>query len=322
MAVVKADGYGHGALRIGHEALRGGARCLGVLTPEEGARLRKGGIRAPISLLAPVLDSQASEVVRLRLTPTIDSLSSARAFAKAARGRKLKLHLDIDSGLGRWGLPPKKLSAFLAGFSRLSNLSLEGLSAHIDYLPGKNAVEAEEKLGALDRMADAVKLTFPRLLAHGANSSILHDFPHLQLDMVRIGNLIYGINRAANKAPGLKSPWSCKARIITVREVSKGTAIGYASEYIAPRRMKVATVLVGYSDGLTMEPAPRFISFGGGKHYWAMHKGRKAPFVGRTGISHSLLDVTGCRGAKVGDTVTLPIRRTAANANLPRIYKD
>ena len=139
------------------------------------------------------------------------------------------------------------------------------------------------------------------------------------MDMVRLGNLLYGINRTSVAAP-LKRPWTLNARITSVVEVAKGQAIGYSAEYLAPRKMKVASLPVGYSDGLTMEPAERFIGFGKRFHYWGWLGKTKVPFVSRCGIAHVLVDVTSAPRVKVGDVVQLPIRRTAASALLPRIY--
>jgi alanine racemase len=202
----------------------------------------------------------------------------------------------------------------------LKRVRLAGLSAHIDYVAGKNSVEAEEKLRSFGRIAAGLKLRYPGLVCHAANSSVLMDFPHFQYDMVRSGNLMYGINPSRSNKASLKSPWRFLARVIALRRVPKGCSIGYASEYVAPRRMLVATVPVGYSDGLTMAPAQRTISLGSGFHYWGMLRGRKAPFIGRCAISHTLLDVTSCPGAKVGDAVALPVRRTAASHHIPRVY--
>jgi len=180
-------------------------------------------------------------------------------------------------------------------------------------------VEAEDKLRAFHRLAYRVKSEQPSVQRHCANSSILLDFPHWQMDMVRIGNLIYGINPTSRELT-LRNPWSLFARIISIKEVGKGKSIGYASEYLAPRRMRVAALPVGYSDGLTMEPAERFIGFGRGFRYWGMLRGRRVPFVGRCGIAHVLVDVSAAKNVRVGDAVELPVRRTSASARLPRVY--
>ena len=319
MAVVKEDAYGHGAVPVAKAALAGGASCLGVLTVDEARALRAGGVKAPIHLLSPILPEAAKEAVRLRTVPTLDDLRQAAALASAGGPRGLAVHVDLDFGLGRWGLLPRDLPAFLKGLRR-KRLRLAGVSTHIDYVPGKNSVEAEDKLKAFWRLAQRLKREHPGLVCHAANSSVLMDFPHWRMDMARVGNLLYGINPSSRAAP-LQNPWRFCARIIALRSVRKGRSIGYASEYVASRAMRVATLPVGYADGLTMEPAERLISFGSGFQYWGMLGKSKAPFIGRCGISHVLLDVTAAPRAAVGDVAALPVRRTAASPRLPRVYK-
>ncbi len=321
MAVVKADAYGHGALPVARVAIKAGASSLGVLTVAEARVLRRGGLKAPIQLLSPLLPEQAKEAVALRLTPTLDDPAQAAALDAAAGAAGLGVHIDLDFGLGRWGILPKDLPAFLSALARRKRLRLAGLSTHIDYVPGRNAVEAEEKLRAFSRIAQRLKARFPGLVCHAANSSVLMDFPHWQLDVVRAGNLLYGINAAKSKTAPLQNPWRFYARIIALHRVLKGRSIGYASEYIAPRTMTVATLPSGYADGLTMEPAERLIGFAGGRGYWGMLGGVKAPFIGRCGIAHVLVDVTDAPKAALGEAVALPVRRTAASLNLPRVYR-
>ena len=319
MAVVKADGYGHGAVGVAKEAVKAGVHCLGVLTPAEAAALRAAGVKAPIVLLAPIPPDNAEQVAKLGLTATIDDLAQAAALDAAAGPKGLGVHVDLDFGLGRWGIPPRDLAKFLEKLKKFKKLRVEGLSAHLAYTPGKNTVEAEEKLRAFSKLAAAAKKRYPGLIAHAANSSVLMDFPHWQLDLVRVGNLLYGINAAKSKDAPLKNPWKFQARIIALHDVVKGRHIGYSSEYIAPRKMRVATLAVGYADGLTMEPAERLIGFSA-KSYWGILRGTKTPFIGRVGIAHVLVDVTDVRDAKVGEPVALPIRRTAASSNIPRRY--
>jgi alanine racemase len=320
MAVVKADAYGHGAERVSRLAVSHGADSLGVLSIEEALRLRGCGIRHPIVLLCPPLPEDAATAARAGLDVTVDSLDLARALSKAA-GKPVKVHVDLDYGLCRWGLPPERLDAFLRGLSRLPRLVAAGVSAHLDYVPGKNAVEAEEKLLDFKRRAGRAKTLFPGIVRHCANSSILLDFPHWQMDMVRVGNLLYGINPTA-KETALRSPWTLYARIVTLRDIPKGRSIGYASEYLAPRHLRVATLPVGYADGLTMEPAERFIGLGRAFRYYGWLKGKQVPFVGRCGLGHVLVDVSAVRGARLGDAVRLPIRRTAASPRMPRVYSS
>ena len=320
MAVVKADGYGHGAIPVAKAAIAAGADCLGALTLEEGLILRRGGLKCPIVLLAPPLPSQAAAVVRGKLEPTVDSELLLSALRKRAGRWRVPVHLDVDYGLGRWGVSPKEAQAFIPRIAKDRRLRLAGLSTHLGYVSGKNAIEAEQKLRHFKHLCDAARKAAPGVLCHAATSSILLDFPHWQFDMVRIGNLLYGIDPTRSVAASLKSPWKFQARIIALNKVAAGEAVGYANEYVAPKAMTVATVPVGYADGLTMEPVERLIGFGARANYWGMLEGKKAPFVGRCAISHVMLDVSAVRGVKEGDAITLPIRRTAASARLPREY--
>ena len=319
-AVVKANAYGHGAVEVSRVVLESGASSLGVRDIAEAQVLRAAGIKAPILLLAPILPEQAADAARLGVELTVDSLELGRAISRAAGGRTVSVHLDLDYGLGRWGAAPSQASALAAALAKLKGLKLAGVSTHIGYVPGKNSVEAEEKLGAFARLSAALKKKHRGLLAHAANSAVFADFPHRRFDLAVIGNMLYGINRSKTRPAPLKMPWRSFARVLALREVRKGASLGYASEYLAPRRLRVATLPIGYADGLSMEPAERLIGLGAGTKYWGMHKGVKLPFLGRVGITHVLVDATDAPDLKVGDAVALPGRRTAA-AGLPRVYR-
>jgi alanine racemase len=319
MAVVKADAYGHGAPAVARVALKAGAAALGVRDLSEAAELRRAGIKAPIHLLFPILPEQAPDAVRLGVSVTIDNAALARALDAAAKKTRVGVHVDVDSGLGRWGVDPRALPELMSVLSTLKRVRVEGLSTHIDYIPGKNAIEAEEKLGAFNRLAAPYKKANPALAVHAANSSVFMDFPHHRFDLACVGNLLYGINPSSSRQAPLKSAWKFCARILSLHDVRKGASVGYASEYLAPRRMLIATLPVGYADGLTMEPAERLIGFGGGFQYWGMRQGVKLPFIGRAGIAHVLVDATDVPKVKLGDVVTLPVRRTAAR-HLTRVY--
>lgn len=328
MAVVKADAYGHGAERVAGTALAAGANCLGVMTADEGAALRAVSPRAPIHLLAPSLPDEAPLIVKNALIPCADSLAFVKALDRAA-GKSAPCHLDIDLGLGRWGVKPQEAQKFLAAALKFKKARLFALSAHLAYRPPQNMIEAEEKLSSFSALAEKLRGLVPGLTAHAANSAVLSDFPHWQLDMVRVGNLMYGIyptdvykaRRQGPPLPGLGRPWQFYARIISVRHVRKGESLGYAGEFTAPRAMRLATIPAGYSDGLTMEPAENKIKITAGFNYWGVINGKRAYFTGKTGIAHTMLDVTDIPEAKPGTPVALHVRRTAANARLPRVYK-
>jgi alanine racemase len=328
MAVVKADGYGHGALRTARTALANGADCLGVLTAAEGAELRAALPKADIRLLAPSLPQEAAFIAAQRLRPTADSVDFIKAYDRALK-KPAPYAIDIDSGLGRWGVRPADLPALLEAAAGLKRARPASLSTHLAYRPPHNMTEAEEKLAAFKRLADGAAKIFPGLKADAANSAILADFPRWQLDMSRVGNLLYGIyptdiyrkKKQGPPLPGLGRPWQFYSRVIAVKTIKKGESLGYASEFVAPRDLRLATVPAGYSDGLTMEPSEPQIRFSAGFRYWGLINGKKAYFTGRTGISHTLLDVTGIPEARVGSPVALHVRRTAVNARIPRVYR-
>lgn len=329
MAVVKAGGYGHGALETAKAALSGGAQMLGVLTLEEGLALRAQSVKASIAALAPAPASYARDFIRAGIIPTADSMDFIKALdAQTPKGKRTPYYIDIDSGLKRWGVDRKDLPAFIKGTLKFKKAVPAALSTHIAYGPQKNMIEAEEKLSSFKALGDSAKEYYPDIKLHAANSSILCDFPHWQLDMVRIGNLLYGLYPAGiyfkkTKGPpikGLERPWKFYARIISIKSVRKGESLGYASEYVACRPLKIATIPAGYCDGLTLEPAEKSIKLSAGQAYWGIINGRQAPFVGKAAIVHTLLDVTGIPGVKIGTPVLLPVRRTAASARIPRIY--
>ncbi|MBI4051691.1 MAG: alanine racemase [Elusimicrobia bacterium] len=321
MAVIKADAYGHGAIPVAHLCLQKKVEVLGVLTLEEALTLRTARIKTPIALLCPPPLQEVKEVLRHRLIPTVDSTQFLEALTHhLPNSAPYPITVDLDFGLGRWGILPQKLNSFLQHIKKLKKIKLSGLSTHLDYIPGKNAIEAEEKLSTFSDICGQVKRHWPQVICHAANSSILLDFPQHQMGMVRIGNLLYGINPTSRRIP-LKNPWQFYAKIISIKKIPKGRPIGYGSEYIPTRPMTIGTLPAGYADGLTMEPAERLIRLRAGFKYWGTLKGRQIPFIGRCGISHVLIDLSQVPSAKIGDAVSLPIRRTAANTKIPRIYK-
>ncbi|OGS10804.1 MAG: alanine racemase [Elusimicrobia bacterium RIFOXYA2_FULL_58_8] len=327
MAVVKADGYGHGAAAVARTALKNGADCLGVLTAEEGTALRADFPRAGIHLLAPSLPEEARTIIKHRLIPCADSHSFLLALERAAK-KPVAYDIDVDLGLRRWGVAPADAPAFLLRALLLKKARPRGICTHLAYRPPQNIIEAEEKLSAFSKLAGELRSAAPGLKACAANSAILCDFPRWQLDMVRIGNLLYGIyptdvykkRKQGPPLPGLGRPWRFYARIISIKCVRKGEALGYASEFVAHRPMRLATIPAGYSDGLTMEPTEPQIRITTGFNYWGLIGGKKAFFAGKAGIAHTLLDVTDIPEARPGVPVALHVRRTAANARIPRLY--
>ena len=237
--------------------------------------------------------------------------------------------IEIDSGMGRWGISPEDFFSFLCDALKHKNLYLSGTGTHIGYKPPQNMTYTGEKLKIFSRLSEeASKKAGRHIEACAANSSVFCDFPGSQFDAVRLGNLLYGIyptdvyrkRRQGPPLPGLKRPWQFYARIIALRNVKKGEKFGYNAEFTASKDMRLAAIPSGYSDGLTMEPTEYQIRLSAGFRYWGIINGHRAYFAGKPGISHTLLDVTDIPEANIGTAVALHVRRTSANILIPRVY--
>ena len=336
-AVVKANGYGHGACETAEAAIIGGADSLAVLTAEEGLKLRKAFPDAKIKLLAPSLPEEAEAIAAGKLEPCPDSIDFLLAFEKAAKKHKgksgfLPWTLPADTGMGRWGIAPEAFASFLkeaTDTDKFQHIRLAGISTHLGYKPPQNMTDAEEKLKLFAKLAEQASSAAGRHIeACAANSSVFCDFPDSQHDEVRIGNLMYGIyptdiyrkRRQGPPLPGLLRPWKFFAKIISVKQIRKGQKLGYNAEFTAPKDMRIAAIPAGYSDGLTMEPAEYQIRISSGFRYWGVINNKKAFFISKPGISHTLLDVSEIPEAIPGTAVSLHVRRTAANTLIPKIY--
>jgi len=311
-AVVKADAYGHGAAPVAKTALKAGADALAVTYLDEALELRRAGIKAPMLVMGAALPEQAPEIVKNHLEIMVDNAPLLRALSEAAPSKHpVPVHVKVNLGLSRWGVPLPDLSAFVRQVRRSPGLRLAGVFAHPGYMAGKNGARVETALQEFLAVARALP-DMAEVNLHVADSAVALDFPPFALSRARIGNLLYGINPTKREMV-LKNPWKVCARLVHVENLSVGQAVGYGSEYVATRPLRVGTLPVGYAHGLTLEPASRWIQLVSGQTYWGMHGASKCPFVGRVGMSHCLVDLTNAPSAKIGDILHLPLRRTAAS---------
>ena len=312
MAVVKANGYGHGASVVAEAALEGGADWLGVYTVEEGIVLRQAGITAPVLVFGPFGSGEAADVWRSRLTPTVTSLAAADALQRVApNGETLPFHLKIDTGLARAGLSTEDAVPFMRALRQFSALWAQGLYTHFasadDLSPEPTRSQLRLFLQTADRL-EAAGHSF--VLKHAANSAATLCLPEARLDMVRTGISIYGYypSQQVDKTVAVRPALSLLSAICRVHLVPAGAGVGYGHEFRGRRPTKIALVPVGYGDGL-----PRAFGLGCGL---ALVRGRAAPVVGRVSMDQITLDVTDVPGVEVGDPVTLigaqgDIRQTA-----------
>ncbi len=307
MAVVKADAYGHGAVAIARTLEEAGADWFGVATVEEALELRAAGVEKPILLLGGLYMSDPADLIEYRLTPTVSSTARLDTYAECAcrYGKPIEFHLHVDTGMGRLGLPPDRLRAFVEHYRELSGLELKGLSTHLASAEDLIASQTEDQADRLEEALRQVRsLGIEPEWIHVANSAALVAGCAFPENMVRIGALLYGYCLPIVLPPGRQMPdppdvepiLTLKSRVVFLKDVPCGTPLGYGAAFHTRRRSRIATVPVGYADGLS-----RALSNRGS----AIVRGSYAGIVGNISMDLTLLDVTDVPGLDIGDEVTL-----------------
>jgi alanine racemase len=317
-AVVKADGYGHGAVPVARVALSSGANELAVADIDEAMALRLSGVRAPILITGPVDPSQAKQVATHDLSVMVDTSRLLHAFSSVAGRRPVGVQIEVDLGLGRWGIKLKDLSDFFCMVKKARGVRLEGMYAHPGYVAGKNELLVRKRLAEFRALTDPLLVESPFVRRHVADSTILVDMPEYRLEAVRVGNLLYGIFPTQSVLP-LKNPWRPLSKIIRISRVRAGARLGYGSDYVSPRSATVGTVPVGYGHGLTMEPASILKRRNRSFLYWGTVRGVRCDFLGKPGMNHVLVDLTGVTNPREGEEIQLPLRRTVTSG-WPKVY--
>lgn len=286
-ASVKADAYGHGALDIARAAEKGGADFLGVASPEEGAELRRAGITLPLLLYGLCLPEEARLLVENDISAMIADGEGVTLFEAAATEVKkaARLHLKIDTGMGRIGCPPAdalKLARRIAGSSRLV---LEGVCTHFPSSDETDLSFTRLQIAAFRSLAEDMKKAGidPGIL-HASNSGGLLQYPEANFSMVRPGVLLYGYYPSAEvrRAFPVKPVMELKTRVLFLKKVPAGTPISYGCTYTAPRETWIATIGTGYADGY-----PRSLSNRGR----VLIGGRACPIAGRVTMDQIMVDL-------------------------------
>jgi len=301
MAVVKADAYGHGAVAIARELQSIGVDAFGVGDSGEAFELREAGVRGTILILGAIVDGEQERVVAHDLSVCIHSESRIDRLEREARrqGRRCRVHLKVDTGMGRLGVLPSRALALARRIARSRDLELEGVATHFAGTSARADAANRRQLDAFLRVRAAI--TRERLgapLYHASSSSVLFSSLDAELDMVRPGLALYGVRPAdaGADAEKLKPVLSLHTQVIFLKDVPAGTTIGYDRLFAAPKKTRIATLPVGYNDGLPWSLA------GAGR---VLVRGTPAPIVGRVSMDYTMLDVGHVRGLKVGDPVTL-----------------
>lgn len=300
LAVVKADAYGHGALPVSLKLESLGVSYLGVAIAEEGIALRKGGVKTPILILGGIFQEEEEEILRKNLTPVIFDMDSLVRLSKMAakKRKKVNIHLKVDTGLGRLGIPFEQFPAFIAKVKGIPNVEVEGLLSHFsmtDREEDYSLMQWRRFQQALDMMQ---KEGFRVRYVHMANSANLILYPQFAGTMVRPGLMLYGAypSTQMEKFIPLKPVLTLKTRIHFIKTVPEGSRISYGGTYVAPRKSRIATLPVGYADGFHTRLSNQ------GE---VLIRGRRAPVVGRVCMDLTMVDVTDIPGASKGDEALL-----------------
>ncbi len=300
MQVVKADAYGHGAIEISNAALRNGASALGVANADEGVQLRVSGITAPVLILSPATGSEIDQIIKYNLTPSVSDLAFAREFQKKAHkaGILAPLHVEIDTGMGRGGTIQTEACQTIREISSFPNLIMEGIFTHFsesEILSCYNDLQWQAFRELLDKLeTDGHRIP----IRHISNSGAMLNYPDCRLDMVRPGIISYGIypSPAASDKVTLNPVMSFKTRVVLVKEFPEGYGIGYGRTFITRRPTRIATIPVGYGDGIGWPLSNQ------GE---ALIRGKRIPIVGRISMDMCTLDISRLPECAVGDEVVL-----------------
>lgn len=308
-AVLKADGYGHGAKAVARTLERAGVDGICVALVEEGVELREAGISVPVLVMGGYYGSAFRELVHHDLTVVLHDVGQVESFSQDIRRSELdrvRAHLKVDTGMGRLGLRPAEWERAAKWLASHPEIELDGLMTHFANadLPEKDVLDAPLELFEEATQVLARHGVEPRR-RHAANSAaLLRGKAHF--DLVRPGIALFGVDPLAGSPFGhslppellgkLRPVMSVHSKVVAVRELAVGDAVGYGSTWRAPRPSRIAAVPMGYADGLS-----RALSNRG----HMLVRGRRAPFVGVVSMDMTTIDVTDVPGARVGDDVVV-----------------
>jgi len=298
MGVVKSDAYGHGLLEVGKALERNGIDCLGVAYLHEALALREGGVRLPIVILCGIRTREESrQVLEKGVTPVVFDLSSAEILSQECRswGGKARVHLKVDTGMGRLGIADSEIGLFLRKVISFRNLEIEALTTHLATADESDTRFTEEQI---ERFETAIltgrSLGLDLPLNNMANSAGIMAHKRTLFDMVRPGIMLYG----GCPSPGFVSAASLapvmhlRAAVVQVRELPDKTPVSYGRTYRTEGPRRVAVLSAGYADGL-----PRSLSNRGK----VLVEGKKADILGTVCMNLTVCDITGRKDVKPGD---------------------
>jgi alanine racemase len=311
MAVVKANAYGHGAVEVARAAQQAGADWLGVARAEDGLALRAAGLHVPILVMGYTPPDDAVEAIGADLALTLFDLETAQAYAGAARAlnRPVRVHIKVETGMGRLGVLPESAPEFVRAVRALDALQVEGIFTHFanaDFLPSPVRTVGDRAGGEGEHSAHAQLATFNAVLAalpfrpplvHACNSAGAFAVPEAHFDLVRIGIALYGLNPSESvPCPrDFRAALSWKARVIQVKTLPPGHGVSYGSQYVTRTAETVAIVAAGYADGFRRVMNVNEV----------LIRGQRAPVRGRVCMDQVVVGVSHLPGVRAGDEAVL-----------------
>lgn len=303
MAIIKADGYGHGAIPLAKALDKIGVDAFGVAIVKEGIELRDSGIKKPLLILGYTAKEQYKELVKYDITQAIFQYDSAKALSEEAlkQNKIANIHIKIDTGMSRIGFTDTEESiGEIKKIALLQGIKITGIFSHFSCADQLDKTSAHKQLDRFLRFVDCMEqkgISIP--VKHISNSAGIIDLPEAALDMVRSGISTYGLypSEEVNKDKLVLEPaMEIKSHVCHVKEVGPGIGVGYGSTYVTSKNTRIATIPVGYGDGY-----PRQLSSRGR----VLIHGKTAPIIGRVCMDQFMVDVSEIEHVKQGDVVTL-----------------
>ncbi|MBR2520126.1 MAG: alanine racemase [Selenomonadaceae bacterium] len=299
-AVVKANAYGHGAIQVSKIAVDCGAEFLAVATVEEGLELRQAGFDVPILILGLIPHDAAKIVVENNLTATVADFDLAEKISVAAvkLDKCAKIHLKLETGMGRIGANPAVAVELAKKISALPNIELEGMFSHFADADSPDKTFTRQQIKIFSDVAEKIRSAGVTIkILHIAESAAILEMPEAHFDMVRSGIISYGLYPSddVRRTIELKPAMKLVARVAWLKKIPAGTSIGYGREFVAQRDSIIATLPIGYADGYIRAY----------KNFHVEIRGKSAPIAGRVCMDQTMIDVTDIDGVKIGDEMIL-----------------
>ncbi len=298
MGLIKADAYGHGAVETSKVLVETGIDYLGVASLDEALQLREAGIKCKILILGYTPPTWAQEVIKSNITQTVYYQELAESLSReATKLHKIaKIHIKIDTGMGRIGLIPERALELIEYINKLPNVYIEGIFSHLSCADEKNSQYSKWQFKRFTNLLKKINFKIP--IKHIANSAGLLRFREMHLDMVRPGIILYGLYPAKflQKFIKVNPVMSLKTVIVEIKTLNKGSKIGYGGDYVLKKKGKIATIPIGYADGFN-----RLLSSKGE----VLVGGKRVKICGRICMDFTMIDVTEVPNIKIGDEVVI-----------------